>query len=117
MGNANRQVDCGRSSPGQGIAVRSKNETANAPSPPLDGSAAAVFAAPHQLDITRDARRHVALGGGVHHFLGAALARMEGQIALSALLLRFARIELAAPPTRLPTFTLHSLDSLPVALD
>ena len=57
---------------------------------------------PHQLDVTRDARRHVAFGGGVHHFLGAALARMEGQIALSALLLHFARIELAASPTRLP---------------
>jgi cytochrome P450 len=77
---------------------------------------AAVFANPHQLDVTRDARRHVAFGGGIHHCLGAALARMEGQIAFDALLSRFARIELAAPPTRLPTFTLRGLGSLPVAL-
>lgn len=77
---------------------------------------AAVFADPHRLDVTRDARRHVSFGGGIHHCLGAALARMEGEVALAALLQRFARIELAAAPTRLPTFTLRGLESLPVTL-
>ena len=77
---------------------------------------AAVFADPHRLDVTRDARRHVAFGGGIHHCLGAALARMEGQIALSALLARFAKIEHAGTPVRRPTFTLRGLESLPVAL-
>jgi cytochrome P450 len=76
----------------------------------------AAFADPHRLDVTRDARRHVAFGGGIHHCLGAVPARMEGQIALSALLGRFGTIELAGTPTRRPTFTLRGLESLPVSL-
>lgn len=75
-----------------------------------------VFAEPHRLDVTRDARRHVAFGGGIHHCLGAALARMEGQIAFQALIDNFSRIELAGTPVRRPTFTLRGLESLPVAL-
>lgn len=76
----------------------------------------ATFPEPHRLDVTRDARRHVAFGGGIHHCLGAALARMEGQIAFAALLDRFPRMELAGTPTRRPTFTLRGLETLPVAL-
>jgi len=76
----------------------------------------AVFAEPHKLDVTRDARRHVAFGGGIHHCLGFALARMEGQIAFRALIDNFGRIELAGTPVRRPTFTLRGLESLPVAL-
>ncbi len=76
----------------------------------------AVFADPHRLDVTRDARRHVAFGGGIHHCLGAVLARMEGQIALQALLDRFPTIALAGTPVRRPTFTLRGLETLPVAL-
>ena len=76
----------------------------------------AVFAEPHRLDVTRDARRHVGFGGGIHHCLGAVLARMETQIALANLLDRFGRIELAGAPVRRPTFTLRGLESLPVAL-
>jgi cytochrome P450 len=76
----------------------------------------AVFAEPHRLDVTRDARRHVAFGGGIHHCLGAALARLEGQVALSALLARFPRLELAGHPVRRPTFTLRGLECLPVTL-
>ena len=77
----------------------------------------AVFAEPHRLDVTRDARRHVSFGGGIHHCLGAVLARMETQIALAALLDRYGRIELAGTPVRRPTFTLRGLESLPVALN
>lgn len=76
----------------------------------------AAFADPHRLDVTRDARRHVAFGGGIHHCLGAALARMEGEVALRALLARFQHIELAGAPTRRPTFTLRGLASLPLTL-
>jgi pimeloyl-[acyl-carrier protein] synthase len=76
----------------------------------------AVFAEPHRLDVTRDARRHVAFGGGIHHCLGAALARLEGQVALSALLARFPHLELAGQPVRRPTFTLRGLESLPVTV-
>ena len=77
---------------------------------------ATVFADPHQLDVSRDARAHVAFGGGIHHCLGAALARLEGQVALSALLARTESLELAGLPTRRPTFTLRGLETLPVAL-
>ena len=76
----------------------------------------AAFTEPHRLDVTRDARKHVAFGGGIHHCLGAALARMEGSIAFKALLDAFPTMELAAPPTRRPTFTLRGLETLPVAL-
>lgn len=43
-----------------------------------------------ELDITRPtARQHVAFGGGLHHCLGAALARLEGRVAVTSLLQRF----------------------------
>jgi pimeloyl-[acyl-carrier protein] synthase len=76
----------------------------------------AVFDEPARLDVTRDSHRHVAFGGGIHHCLGASLARLEGQVALSALLARLGRLELAAPPVRRPTFVLRGLASLPVAM-
>jgi pimeloyl-[acyl-carrier protein] synthase len=75
----------------------------------------AVFAHAASLDVTRpDAHRHVAFGGGIHHCLGAALARLEGQVAFAALLSRVGRLELAGEPVRRPTFTLRGLESLPV---
>ena len=74
------------------------------------------FAEPHRLDVTRDARKHVAFGGGIHHCLGAALARMEGHIAFEALLKACPSMQLAAPPKRRPTFTLRGLETLLVAL-
>jgi cytochrome P450 len=75
------------------------------------------FADPHRLDVRRDdARRHVAFGGGIHHCLGVALARLEGLLAFRALLDAFPTMELAAPPKRRPTFTLRGLEMLLVAL-
>jgi len=48
------------------------------------------FEDPDALDLSRNPNRHLAFGrGGVHHCLGAPLARMEGQIAIGALLRRF----------------------------
>jgi cytochrome P450 len=76
----------------------------------------AAFPAPDVLDVTRDARRHVAFGGGIHRCLGAALARMEGQLAISALMARFPEIVQAGDPVRRPTFTLRGLEHLPVRL-
>jgi cytochrome P450 len=76
----------------------------------------AAFAEPHRLDVRRDARRHVAFGGGIHHCLGAALARLEGVIAFKALLEAFPTMQLAAPPTRRPTLTLRGLEMLLVSL-
>jgi cytochrome P450 len=60
------------------------------------------FPDPDRLDLGRDASGHVAFGHGVHHCLGAPLARMEAEVAFGALLARFPRISLAVPPRGTP---------------
>jgi cytochrome P450 len=75
------------------------------------------FPEPDRLDLGREgAGRHLAFGGGHHFCLGAALARLEGQIAIGALVRRFPRLELAGEPVRRETFTLHGLEHLPVSV-
>jgi cytochrome P450 len=79
----------------------------------------AQFADPDRLDLGRDASGHVAFGHGVHHCLGAPLARMEAEVALGALLARFPAISLAVPPSELrwrPVSLMNGLESLPVRL-
>ncbi|MFY0534412.1 cytochrome P450 [Nannocystis pusilla] len=49
----------------------------------------AAFERADKLDITREPNRHVAFGLGLHYCLGAPLARLEGRIALQALVRRF----------------------------
>jgi cytochrome P450 len=53
------------------------------------------YAEPDALDIDRANVRHLAFGHGIHFCLGAALARMEGQLALGSLLRRFPELRLA----------------------
>jgi cytochrome P450 len=55
------------------------------------------YADPEELDIGRAESRHLAFGHGIHHCLGAPLARMEGQLALGSLLRRFPQFRLAVP--------------------
>jgi cytochrome P450 len=57
-----------------------------------------VFKDPEKLDVTRDPNRHLAFGVGMHYCLGAPLARMEGAIAINALLARFPNMQLAIAP-------------------
>jgi cytochrome P450 len=77
----------------------------------------AMFDDPDSFHIARDkAQHHLSFGGGIHHCLGAALARTEGEVAITALLRRGARIELAGEPARRPSFTLRGLTSLPLAV-
>ncbi|MGX1673458.1 cytochrome P450 [Streptomyces sp. NPDC055400] len=52
------------------------------------------FPEPERFDPTREARQQIAFGHGIHYCLGAPLARMEGRIALEALLDRFADIRI-----------------------
>ena len=83
------------------------------------------FADPDRLDITRQEIRHVSFTLGPHFCLGAALARLEGQIAINTVIGRLPHLRLELPlsaATRLedlswrdnPVF--HGLESLPVVL-
>jgi hypothetical protein len=77
----------------------------------------AVFEDPDRFDVTRaNAREHLAFSGGVHYCLGAALARLEGQIALQALFSRYPDLALAGEPHRRSTRILRGYDALPVRL-
>ncbi|MER5390282.1 cytochrome P450 [Saccharopolyspora sp. NPDC002686] len=73
---------------------------------------------PDRLDITRETTPHLGFGHGIHHCLGAPLARMEMRIAFPALLQRFPNLHLAIPDVQVP-FTTHQaiygLENLPVA--
>jgi pimeloyl-[acyl-carrier protein] synthase len=74
-----------------------------------------VFAHPETFDITRDPNPHVAFGSGVHHCLGATLARLEGQEAFKALAERFPTLRMEAEELEYqPSITFRSLKSLPV---
>jgi cytochrome P450 len=77
------------------------------------------YVAPEQLDLSRAETRHLAFGHGIHHCLGAPLARMEGQIALGSLLRRFPELRLAVPASDLhwghgDGLVLRGLSELPV---
>jgi cytochrome P450 len=75
-----------------------------------------VFANPDTFDITRDPNPHVAFGSGVHHCLGATLARVEGQEVFKALAERFPALHLETEELAYqPSITFRSLKALPVA--
>ncbi|GHD58882.1 hypothetical protein GCM10010317_048770 [Streptomyces mirabilis] len=61
------------------------------------------------LDVTRGRCPHVAFGHGIHHCLGATLARLELQLALPALVQRFPGLRLADPAAR-PAFKHRALN-------
>jgi cytochrome P450 len=74
-----------------------------------------VFADPEKFDITRQPNPHVAFGNGVHHCLGATLARVEGQEVFKALAERFPNLQLESKDLDYqPSITFRSLKSLPV---
>lgn len=60
-----------------------------------------VFSEPDRLDITRQPNPHVGFGHGIHHCLGAQLARLELQVALSVLLERLPGLSLNVPEEQL----------------
>lgn len=75
------------------------------------------FPEPDTLDIARADNKHLAFGKGIHHCLGAPLARMEGQIALGTLLRRMPDLRLKGSPESLtwrPGMVLRGLKGLPV---
>jgi cytochrome P450 len=73
------------------------------------------FPDPDRLDITRQDNRHVAFAWASHFCFGAPLARLEGQIALEALVRRMPEITLAPGPVSWrPNLGLRGLTALPV---
>jgi len=73
------------------------------------------FPEPDRFDITRDPNPHVAFGSGIHHCLGATLARVEGQEAFTALVERFPELHLETEELEYqPSITFRSLKALPV---
>ena len=74
-----------------------------------------VFEDPDRLDVGRSQGSHLSFGRGIHHCLGAPLARLEGRIVVEMLLERFAQMGLLAERSRFrKAIVLRGLQSLPV---
>lgn len=71
---------------------------------------------PDRYDILRRPAGHMAFGSGIHGCVGQAIARLEGEVVLSALARRVKSIEPTAPHTRRLNNTLRALDTLPLRL-
>jgi cytochrome P450 len=69
---------------------------------------------PDRLDLTRPVQRHVSFGDGIHHCLGAPLARLEAGIVFEELFRRIPEYAIAGPIVRIKTPTDRALESLPV---
>ena len=74
-----------------------------------------VFTDPDRLDVGRGDTRHLGFGGGPHVCIGAALARLETRIAMTALLAAYPRMELAvSQPDPIIGWVIRGVTSLPV---
>ncbi|MGI5358581.1 cytochrome P450 [Streptomyces sp. CA-252508] len=76
-----------------------------------------VFPEPEKLDITRGSRKHLGFGHGVHHCIGADLARLELEIVWSKLFQRIPTLQLAKPFLEIPRkegAVIYGLWELPV---
>ena len=71
---------------------------------------------PERFDVARKPIGHVAFGSGVHQCLGQMVARLEMELVLTELVKRVASIRSTRSPLRRLNNTLHSLSSLPVAM-
>jgi cytochrome P450 len=77
------------------------------------------FERPDEFDLDRGSRGHVAFGHGPHHCLGAPLARLEGEVALTELVRRFPTARLAVPADELRHrrgTIMHGVAALPAFL-
>lgn len=78
----------------------------------------AQFPDPDRLDVARSPNRHLALGGGPHYCLGAALARIEGQLAIGAILQQLPGLHLLTEkPAYRDHFVIRGLTELKLGFD
>jgi cytochrome P450 len=74
---------------------------------------------PELFDITRDKSQHLAFGKGIHLCLGAPLARLEGEVAISSLIMKFPNMKLAVSKDHLewrPGMIVRGVKELPLLL-
>lgn len=75
-----------------------------------------VFEAPDEIRFDRSPTRpHLAFGWGIHHCIGAALARLEARTALRLMVERFDHVELTGPVAVNEPFVLRGLTRMPIA--
>jgi cytochrome P450 len=77
------------------------------------------FPDPDRLDISREDNQHLTFSHGIHSCLGAALARLEGQVVFSTLAARYPQMRLAVPADDIEYrdhFVLRGLKALPVVV-
>ena len=73
------------------------------------------FPEPDTFDINRYPNLHVAFGSGIHHCLGATLARLEGQEAFRALAQRFPTLRMETEELEYqPSLSFRSIKAMPV---
>ncbi|HLY13257.1 MAG TPA: cytochrome P450, partial [Candidatus Limnocylindrales bacterium] len=70
---------------------------------------------PDRLDIAREPERNLAFGEGIHHCIGAPLARLEARIAFQELFSRISDYEISGTPRRIMTPTDRAFELLPVS--
>ena len=76
-----------------------------------------MFDDPHVLRLDRaNSNRHLAFAAGVHYCLGASLAKLEAQVAISSLIRRFPNLQLAGEPGWRDRLTIRGVDHLPLSL-
>lgn len=71
---------------------------------------------PDRFDVQRRPAGHMAFGSGIHGCVGQVVARLEGEVVLTALAKRVSRIELLGEPKRRLNNTMRAMASMPVRL-
>ncbi|GAA2730164.1 cytochrome P450 [Streptomyces nogalater] len=74
------------------------------------------FDDPDAFDVARKENGHLSFAAGIHHCLGAHLARLQAEVVFGRLLARFPKLEPAAPAVRHPGLGNRGFDSIPINL-
>jgi cytochrome P450 len=71
---------------------------------------------PDEIDIARSPKRNLAFGEGIHHCLGAPLARLQGRVVLEEVLEAMPHYRLDGPVERIATHNTRGVARLPTAI-